>query len=56
MLIKPEWEEIGQGIKHKARRMKVWGGWIFEDWACGEAGDRIAVCFIPDPNYEWEIK
>lgn len=47
------WEEF---LDDKCRRMKVFGGWIFEDFSqSGDGGDRISICFIPDPEHKWEL-
>jgi len=53
--IKPEWEFL-EGCQ--ARRMKVFGGWVFETWAYDNDKVIVAdtVCFIPDPEHKWEIK
>lgn len=59
MKIRPKWETITtaeyQGMKvQDCRRMKVFGGWIFESYS-NEWG-TMSCCFIQDMNHEWEIE
>ena len=47
-----EWEQIAD----HCHRLKVYGGWIVESWAVtGNSGDRIGLCFVPDPQHYWEM-
>ena len=58
-----EWEDIEPG---RLERAKVPGGWLvraFED-VSHETNNglqsgwdwRVAICFVPDPAYIWELK
>ena len=58
---------IWEDIDNFHRRAKIPGGWLikaFED-VFHEASYnglqsgwdwRVAMCFVPDPNYEWELE
>lgn len=43
-------------------RAKVIGGWLVETILCVSDTNRecspksIAVCFVPDPNHEWQLE
>lgn len=39
-----------------SRRLKVYGGWIFNTWAKHD-GQVVSesCCFIPDPEHKWTI-
>ena len=57
-----EWEKID----NYHQRAKIFGGWIVkvyedalhyrQDYGFVGVGDfRIAICFVPDPEYKWEV-
>lgn len=60
-----KWEP--EQIDDNHQRMKVPGGWIVKAYenVCTFLGYdydirngyewRVAMCFVPDPNHEWEI-
>ena len=60
--ISVEWEEIRTNNSPDSlpncRRMKVFGGWIFDTWIYNDEGRAIScsAVFIPDPEHKWEIK
>jgi len=50
-----EWEYFEKGT----RRMKVFGGWIFNTYSWDSNDGEVkseALCFVPDPKHEWVIK
>lgn len=47
--------EKWQKVTRNSRRLKVFGGWVFEDWTTTNNGDRLAICFIPDPQHNWKL-
>lgn len=62
---KENWEYIfsfknaeGEEFAGDTRRLKVWGGWIFNTWSKNYDGHVVSEssCFIPDPEHKWEIK
>lgn len=57
---KPEWEGVTQCAHRNSYectdRMRVPGGWIVREQSGGENEISVALCFVPDPNHEWEIE
>ena len=50
-----EWEKLPGGSGVATYRAKVIGGWLIS--SCKQTHDGgVALTFIPDKNYEWEIK
>lgn len=54
-----DWENIA----YDTQRLKVFGGWIVAVTystsyfiRLTEATKRLAMCFVPDPQHEWELK
>ena len=66
---KNSWEEIYDEIGDSMSRVRVKGGWLVRNYTCRvvptwdkmsqsyleveEGNGSIAMCFVPDPNYEW---
>ena len=49
----PDWQQIDDiGTTF---RLSVFGGWIIQDYDAEKAKNG-AMCFVPDPKHEWEIK
>ena len=52
-----KWERVNEGTD----RLKVPGGWLVSiEASCppspGGAALSVALCFVPDPSYTWELE
>ena len=57
--MKSKWEYVFENnhTVGDTRRLKVFGGWVFNTWSKDHDGDVVSecACFIPDPEHKWEI-
>ncbi len=54
-----DWERLkSEGdFPPDSRRLKVFGGWVFNTWSVNSDRDIVSEssCFIPDPTHAWKI-